>query len=253
MDHWHTVIWANSKMQCHKTTLHTTKPFTYVWVVVINEVQVDPQLPHTLKGISEPQTENNKTKHAGHSLTLRHIKVQLWHFSHFLLLVFTHQATNHNLHVMSRSWCLSNRWVCRSYVQYDGRVSNSPVQPLPELSQHQRSMMNGLQVPTRHLDKHTKIHQRTHTSKYLIIRKCLEMWHCSAGVVFTQERVKDSDTSVKCVFNWPAESLWCLVGPQWRSWILSPPAAASRHSDLHLRPKPPAALWGRRPFNSAAP
>lgn len=33
----------------------------HLWVVVINEVQVDPQLPHTLKGISEPQTEKHKT------------------------------------------------------------------------------------------------------------------------------------------------------------------------------------------------
>lgn len=37
--------------------------FAYLWVVIVNEVQVDPQLPHTLKGISEPQTDDNKRKH----------------------------------------------------------------------------------------------------------------------------------------------------------------------------------------------
>lgn len=59
-------LWTNEKMWCQKNEIYTTKPFTYLWVVVINEVQVDPQLPHTLKSISEPQTENRKTKqHAG--------------------------------------------------------------------------------------------------------------------------------------------------------------------------------------------
>lgn len=35
---------------------------TYLWVVVIKKVQVDPQLPHALKRISEPQTKNEKAK-----------------------------------------------------------------------------------------------------------------------------------------------------------------------------------------------
>lgn len=32
----------------------------HLWVVIIDEVEVDPQLPHALKGISEPQTEETE-------------------------------------------------------------------------------------------------------------------------------------------------------------------------------------------------
>lgn len=39
--------------------------------------------------------------------------------------------------------------------------SASPIQPLPELSQHQRSVMHGLQISTRHLDIHGRINQNT--------------------------------------------------------------------------------------------
>lgn len=35
---------------------------TYLWVVVIDKVEVDPQLPHALKRISEPQTKNKNPK-----------------------------------------------------------------------------------------------------------------------------------------------------------------------------------------------
>lgn len=31
-----------------------------LWVVVVDEVQVDPQFPHGLKSVSEPQTEERK-------------------------------------------------------------------------------------------------------------------------------------------------------------------------------------------------
>lgn len=39
-----------------------TTTSTHLWVVVIEEVQVDPQLPHALKRISEPQTDNKNPK-----------------------------------------------------------------------------------------------------------------------------------------------------------------------------------------------
>lgn len=41
---------------------------------------------------------------------------------------------------------------CGCVVQH---LQDSLAQPAPELSQHQRSMVNRLQVPTRHLIKHT--------------------------------------------------------------------------------------------------
>lgn len=68
--------------------------------------------------------------------------------------------------------------------------------------------------------------------------------------------VTDNQRQSSCGFywqhrDWPAGSPWCLVGQQWRSWTLSPPAAVSHRSDLHLRPKPPAGLQGRRSFNTA--
>lgn len=39
-----------------------TTTSTHLWVVVMDEVQVDPQLPHALKRISEPQTDNKNPK-----------------------------------------------------------------------------------------------------------------------------------------------------------------------------------------------
>lgn len=88
---------------------------SYLWAVVIDQVQVDSQLPHTLKGFSEPQTEKNKTW----ILTL----------------------------------CLKKRYKPTvTITENQENDVSSPVQPLPELSQHQRSMMHGLQVSTRHLD-----------------------------------------------------------------------------------------------------
>ncbi len=72
----------------------------YLWVVVINEVQVDPQLPHTLKGISEPQTGKNKTSGSaemqfGAILTL--------------LLTLCFQSTNRDIYITSRRLSLSTK------------------------------------------------------------------------------------------------------------------------------------------------
>lgn len=117
----------------------------------------------------------------------------------------------------------------------DGRTSDSLVQPPPELSQHERTMMNGLQVSTRHLEY---IREHTPLTTFPALMSLLQKQRCFYSKLFVW---------------WPAESLWCPVGWQWRSWILSPPAAESHHSDLCPRPKLPAALCGPDSFNSAVP
>lgn len=51
---------------CDAFTGNTTS--THLWAVVVNQVQVDPQLPHALKRISEPQTDNENPKKTNSTL-----------------------------------------------------------------------------------------------------------------------------------------------------------------------------------------
>ena len=110
--------------------------------------------------------------------------------------------------------------------------------------------MHSLQVPTRHLDTNKQIRHYTCTFKFVIEGFCIHMKTMCAATGFTGDTVKVA--TCESELNWPVESLWCPEAPQWRSSIPSPPDAASRHSDLRPRTRPPAALWQQRSFESAA-